>query len=76
MIEMGASHARDKLNAVLRRVEHREVIVITRYGKPVAQLVPYVQEADCSQAQWALHRMRDRAVQRRIRGFRLVNLLP
>jgi prevent-host-death family protein len=63
MNEVGAFEAKNKLSALLDRVEQGEEIVITRHGRPVARLVPASGEMDRSQAQAALQRMRDRAVQ-------------
>jgi prevent-host-death family protein len=40
MREVGAFEAKNRLGALLDRVEHGEEIVITRRGKPVAKLVP------------------------------------
>ena len=40
MAEVGAFEAKNKLSALLDRVEHGEEIVITRHGRPVAKLVP------------------------------------
>ena len=40
MREIGAFEAKNRLGALLDRVEHGEEIVITRRGKPVAKLVP------------------------------------
>jgi prevent-host-death family protein len=67
--EIGAFEAKNKLSALLDRVEQGEEIVITRHGKPVAKLVPTNGEIDRSQAQAALQRMRDRAVQARLGAF-------
>ena len=39
-MEIGAFEAKNRLGALLDRVEHGEEIVITRRGKPVAKLVP------------------------------------
>lgn len=69
MTEIGAFEAKNKLSALLDRVEQGEEIVITRHGKPVAKLVPTNGEIDRSQAQAALQRMRDRAVQARLGAF-------
>ena len=69
MTEIGAFEAKNKLSALLDRVEQGEEIVITRHGKPVAKLVPTNGEIDRSQAQAALQRMRDRAVQAGLRAF-------
>ncbi|HMD62770.1 MAG TPA: type II toxin-antitoxin system prevent-host-death family antitoxin [Stellaceae bacterium] len=40
MREVGAFEAKNRLGALLDRVEQGEEIVITRRGKPVAKLVP------------------------------------
>jgi prevent-host-death family protein len=63
MTEVGAFEAKNKLSALLDRVEQGEEIVITRHGRPIAKLIPAQAGIDRSQAQAALQRMRDRAVQ-------------
>ena len=40
MQQVGAFEAKNKLSALLDRVERGEEIVITRHGRPVARLVP------------------------------------
>lgn len=40
MREVGAFEAKNRLGALLDRVEQGEEIIITRRGKPVAKLVP------------------------------------
>ena len=40
MIEVGAFEAKNTLGSLLDRVERGEEVVITRHGKPVAQLAP------------------------------------
>ena len=40
MAEVGAYEAKTRLAELLNRVEKGERIVITRHGRPVAQLVP------------------------------------
>jgi prevent-host-death family protein len=40
MLEIGAFEAKNRLAALLDRVEQGEEIVIARRGKPVAKLVP------------------------------------
>ncbi|TVR66326.1 MAG: type II toxin-antitoxin system Phd/YefM family antitoxin [Gemmatimonadales bacterium] len=40
MAEVGSYEAKTHLPALLRRVEAGERIVITRHGRPVAELVP------------------------------------
>jgi prevent-host-death family protein len=69
MTEIGAFEAKNKLSALLDRVEQGEEIVITRHGRPVARLVPTNGGIDRSQAQAALQRMRDRAVQAGLGAF-------
>jgi prevent-host-death family protein len=60
-MEIGAFEAKNKLSALLDRVELGEVIVITRHGKPIAKLVPNTGEFDRSQASAASQRIRARA---------------
>ena len=61
MQEIGAFEAKNKLSALLDRVERGEEIVITRHGKAVARLVPNVGGIDRSQAWAAVERIRARA---------------
>ena len=61
MQEIGAFEAKNKLAALLDRVERGEEIVITRHGKAVARLVPNVGGIDRSQAEAAVERIRARA---------------
>jgi prevent-host-death family protein len=61
MQEIGAFEAKNKLAALLDRVERGEEIVITRHGKAVARLVPNVGGIDRSQAKAAVERIRARA---------------
>ena len=63
MNEIGAFEAKNKLSALLDRVERGEEIVITRHGKAIARLVPNTESVDRSQTEAALQRIRDRAVQ-------------
>ena len=69
MNEIKASDARNKLGALLNRVEQGEEIIVTRYGRAIARLVPNVREVDHPQAQVALQRMRNRAEQARFGAF-------
>jgi len=46
MDEIGTFDAKNKLSALLDKVESGEEIVITRRGRPVARLVPMTMEAD------------------------------
>jgi prevent-host-death family protein len=60
--EVGAFEAKNKLSELLDRAERGERVVITRRGKPVAELVPVAQtDLRRQQAQEAMHRIRERA---------------
>ena len=68
MVEVGAFEAKNKLGSLLNRVEQGEEILITRHGKPVAQLsrpspvhTKQWTEEDAKQADEAYARMRARA---------------
>lgn len=61
MDQIGAFEAKNKLGALLDRVEAGEEIVITRHGRAVARLVPNVGGIDQAQAREAAQRIRARA---------------
>lgn len=61
MNEIGAFDAKNTLGTLLDRVERGEEIVITRYGKAVARLVPNIRRVDQNQARAAFERIRERA---------------
>jgi prevent-host-death family protein len=63
MIKIGAFEAKNKLSALLDRVELGEVVIITRHGKPIAKLVPDTEGSDSSEASAASQRIRARAQQ-------------
>jgi prevent-host-death family protein len=65
-LEIGAFEAKNKLSALLDRVEQGEEIVITRHGKPVARLVPGAAGIDRAQAKAAADRIRARAGSRSV----------
>jgi prevent-host-death family protein len=69
LIEVGAFEAKNKLSALLDRVEQGEEIIITRHGRPVARLVPSDSAIDRSQTLAALQRMRDRTKQAQLGPF-------
>ena len=69
MQEIGAFEAKNKLAALLDRVEGGEEIVITRHGRAVARLVPHTGGIDRSKARAAADRIRARAQSLRIGGF-------
>jgi prevent-host-death family protein len=69
MNEIGAYDAKTHLPRLLERVEKGERFVITRHGKPVAELVP-VAERDSARVQRAiadLHGMRSQFAKRGLR---------
>ena len=53
MMEIGAFEAKNRLSALLEKVEKGEEVVITRRGKPVAKLVPVGNGRDIALAQAA-----------------------
>ena len=61
MTEIGAFEAKNKLSALLDKVERGEAIVITRRGRPVAKLVPMNAEFDHERSRAAAQRIRERA---------------
>jgi prevent-host-death family protein len=64
VLEIGAFEAfeaKNKLSALLDRVEQGEEIVITRHGKPVARLVASAGGIDRTLAKAAAERLRARA---------------
>ena len=61
MQEIGAFDAKNRLGALLDRVELGEEIVITRHGKPIARLAPISSGIDRVQIRAAADRIRTRA---------------
>lgn len=61
MREFSASNAKNRLGQLLDLVEQGEEITITRYGRPVARLVPPASHVNREQARAALRRIRERA---------------
>jgi prevent-host-death family protein len=70
MTEFGAFEAKNKLSALLDRVERGEEIVITRHGKAVARLVPDGGGANRAKAQAAAGRIRSRAGRMKLGRFK------
>jgi prevent-host-death family protein len=59
MITVGASEARTRLANLIRAVERGDTVIITRHGKPVAQLVPIKDErARVAEAMESIRRLR------------------
>ena len=69
MREVGAFEAKNKLGQLLDLVEQGEEVTITRHGKEVARLVPVRPVRSREQARAALHRIRERAEQRKLGRF-------
>ena len=63
MNEIGAFEAKNTLGSLLDRVERGEEIVITRYGKAVARLVPNERRGHEAESLAALKKIRERARQ-------------
>ena len=61
MLEIGAFEAKNKLSALLEKVERGEEVVITRRGRPVAKLVPISSTHDRDKARAAVQRIRELA---------------
>ncbi len=61
MVQVGAFEAKNTLGSLLDRVERGEEVLITRHGKPVAQLVRPRETFDRAAADAAYARMRARA---------------
>ena len=70
MAEIGAYEAKTHLPKLLERVERGERFVITRHGRPIAQLVP-IEERDTNRVHRALVGLRD---MRKIFADRGINL--
>ena len=63
MEAIGAFEAKNSLGSLLDRVERDEEIVITRYGKAVARLVPNERRGHEAESLAALKKIRERARQ-------------
>ena len=69
MDEIGAFDAKNKLSALLDKVERGEEIVITRRGRPVAKLVPLARGHDVERARAAMRRIRTLAQEMKLGPF-------
>ena len=75
MGEVGAFEAKNRLGALLDRVEHGEEIVITRRGKPVAKLVPAVPGFDRGKARRAVAGLLEASRGVTLGGFKIKELI-
>jgi prevent-host-death family protein len=74
MAEIGAYEAKTHLPQLLERVLRGERFVITRHGKPVAELAPYAgHDRDAAQRTVAEMRALRRSLEKR--GFTLASVL-
>jgi prevent-host-death family protein len=67
MAEIGAEEAKNQLPRLIARVQEGERIVITRYGRPVAELVP-VTRRRADTIRRAIRRIREQREQLARRG--------
>ena len=58
MPEIGAFEAKTRLPQLLRRVEAGERFIITRHGRPLAELVPF-RPRDSSKVQFAIDALKE-----------------
>jgi prevent-host-death family protein len=75
MYEIGAFEAKNKLSALLERVERGEEILITRRGKPVAKLVPAVSPPNRIAALEAADRILERSRSATLGGLSIKELV-
>lgn len=68
---VGAHEAKTNLGQLLDRVEHGEVIVITRHGTPVARLVPFDEQPGRAQVAGTLAALEAVATRIHARGVEL-----
>ena len=75
MQEIGLFEAKNKLSALVDRVEHGAEILITRRGKPVAKLVPAVPGFDREKAKRAAEGLRETSKGLSLRGLKIKDLI-
>ncbi len=69
MEEIGAFDAKNKLSALLDKVEGGEEVTITRRGRPIAKLVPVSPRHDVEKARGAMQRIRTLGQQMKLGPF-------
>lgn len=74
MVEIGCNEARLRLSELLERVAQGESCVITRYGKPVAVLVPIEPEKP-KDAIEAIQAMKEFGKGRRLNGLSIKEMI-
>lgn len=75
MRKVGAFEAKNRLGALLDRVENGEEIVITRRGKPVAKLVPAEPGFDRAKAQRAIQGLLEASQGVTLGGLKIKDLI-
>jgi prevent-host-death family protein len=74
MSEIGAYEAKTHLPKLLERVQNGESFVITRHGRPVAQLTPIARH-DPDKVRNAIEGLKQFARQHSLKGLRLKDLI-
>lgn len=74
MTDIGAYDAKTHLSELLDRVENGERITITRYGRPVAELVPAGDSPAVTAAE-AIERIRETRKGRSLDGLSVVEMI-
>jgi prevent-host-death family protein len=74
MSEIGAYEAKTHLPKLLERVQNGESFVITRHGRPIAQLVPIARH-DPDKVRNAIEGLKQFARQHSLKGLRLKDLI-
>jgi prevent-host-death family protein len=74
MSEIGAYEAKTHLPKLLERVQNGESFVITRHGRPIAQLVPIARH-DPDKVRNAIEGLKHFARQHSLKGLRLKDLI-
>jgi prevent-host-death family protein len=75
MMEIGAFEAKNRLSALLERVERGEEILITRRGRPVARLVPAGPGHDVARARAAADRILELGRGQSLKGLKIKDLI-
>jgi prevent-host-death family protein len=75
MDEIGAFEAKNRLGALLDRVEQGEEIVITRRGKPVARLIPAALGFDRAKARHAVAGLLETSRGLSLQGLKIKDLI-
>ena len=72
---VGAYEAKTHLSELLEKVEAGEEIVITKYGAPVAKLVPVKKEASTEERAAAIRRIQKLSTRLSLTGLKVKDLI-